>query len=103
MTMQLYLDVGAAFGIKSFAKMRTIFIVMNLFLLVQCWPNWTLEIWFLHAEKQGFYMMGATKGVACTIFLLYFSLIVLSPNRPSEPSDLENSIYHSNTCYTVSG
>lgn len=103
MTMQLYLDVGDAFGIKSFAKMRTIFIVMNLFLLVQCWPNWTLEIWFLHAEKQGFYMMGATKGVACTIFLLYFSLIVLSPNCPSEPSDLENSIYHSDTCYTVSG
>lgn len=56
MRMQLYLDIGATFGINSFSKMRTIYTVMNIFLLVQCWTNWILGIGLetvLHTEKWG--------------------------------------------------
>lgn len=55
MRMQLYLDIGAAFGINSFSKMGTIY-VMSIFLLIQCWRNWTLDTVLetvLHAEKWG--------------------------------------------------
>lgn len=56
MRLQLYLDRGAAFGIISFSKMGNIHTVMNIFLLVQSWTNWTLDISLrlaLYAEKWG--------------------------------------------------